>query len=148
MAGLTGTLAALDEVFDRPAWHGPNRRGPLREITLERAAWRPVPGAHSVWELVVHAAYWKYVAQRRIAGGKRSSFALPGSNFFPRPAERTKAAWDADLQLLAEEQARLWEAVATANADGARIARLIRGAAAHYVNHPGQIRLLRRRCPT
>lgn len=38
------------------------------------------------------AAYWKYAVWRRLTGSKRGSFALEGSNWFPRPEERS-AAW-------------------------------------------------------
>ena len=33
----------------------------------------------------MHAAYWKYVARRRLLGDKRGSFSLEGSNWFRRP---------------------------------------------------------------
>src|SRR5689334_3894877 len=99
---LTALLAFIDSAFDRRSWHGPNLRGSLRGVTATQAAWRPGPQRHNIWELTVHAAYWKYVAIRRITGAKRGSFALKGSNWFERPEAPTAAAWRADLQLLEE----------------------------------------------
>ena len=77
-------LALLAEGYEKRAWHGPNLKQSIRGLSAKQAAWRPGPGRHNIWELVVHAAYWKYAARRRI-GGKRGSFALKGSNFFLRP---------------------------------------------------------------
>ena len=62
-------LALLDQAYDRPSWHGTNLRGSLRRVTPEQAAWRPGPARHNIWEIAVHAAYWKYAAWRRLTGG-------------------------------------------------------------------------------
>jgi hypothetical protein len=139
-------LDALDEAFDKKSWHGPNLRSSIRGVTAEQAAWRPKPGAHNIWELALHAAYWKYIVRRRISGDKRGSFVLPGSNFFPRPEKTTEAAWRADVAILATEHKKLRDTVA--NLPAARLdktkSHLIRGAAAHDLYHAGQVRLLRR----
>ena len=82
---IAAALELIDEAFQKKAWHGPNLRGTIRGLGAAEAAWRPGPGRHSVWELVVHAAYWKYAVRRRVTGEKRGTFALAGSNWFPRP---------------------------------------------------------------
>jgi uncharacterized damage-inducible protein DinB len=146
-------LAMLDEAFERNAWHGPNLRGSLRGVTARQAAWRPAPGRHSIWELAVHAAYWKYAVWRRLAGEKRGSFAHKGSNWFPSTSSASERAWRADLALLAAEHARLRAAVARLSpsdlpkkAGGSRrtVATLVYGVASHDVYHTGQISLLKR----
>ena len=93
-------LFLIDTAYDRVSWHGPNLRGSLRGMTPALAAWRPGPDRHNIWELIVHAAYWKYVAWRRLTGAKRGSFPLAGSNFIARPVAETKGALQADLDLL------------------------------------------------
>jgi len=139
-------LELLDEAFDRKSWHGPNLRGSIRGVTGKQAAWRPKPGGHNIWELTLHAAYWKYVVRRRITGEKRGSFVLTGSNFFPRPVEMTDKAWRADIEILESEHKKLRDVVANlpAKNHNPRTFHLIRGAAAHDLYHAGQIRLLRR----
>jgi hypothetical protein len=142
----------IDEAFDRHSWHGPTLRGALRGVTAEQAAWRPRRGRHNIWELTVHAAYWKYVVRRRIGGGKRGSFDLAGSNWFARPDRQTDEAWRADVLLLVNEHRRLRDAVLalTDRALDARVrgrdtaAFTIRGIAAHDLYHAGQIQLLKR----
>src|SRR5260221_9602294 len=96
-------LELLDEAFDRRAWHGVNLRGSVRGVDMKTAAWRPRTGRHNIWEIVVHAAYWKYAVRRRLTGEKRGSFALQGSNWFGRPLESTPDAWAADVRLLQRE---------------------------------------------
>ena len=142
-------LDLLDEAFDRKSWHGPNLRGSVKGVTAAEAAWRPAPGRHNIWELTLHAAYWKYVARRRLTGIRRGTFALAGSNFFarPEPGGATENAWKKDLSILANEHRELRRAVEQV-LDQASLPEstlhLIRGIAAHDLYHAGQIRMLRR----
>ena len=62
-AHVKSLLALLDEAFDRRSWHGTNLKGSIRGMTATQAAWRPRPGRHNVWEIVGHAAYWKYAVE-------------------------------------------------------------------------------------
>jgi len=166
-------LGLLDEAFERKAWHGPNLRGAIRGVTATQAAWRPAPGTHNIWELVLHAAYWKYAVRRRLTGEKRGSFDLKGSNWFTSPQravhrprtpipspgrgkgspETAEGAWRSDVARLAEQHRQLRAAVARlADADlpkrskGSRNSNLVlvRGIAAHDLYHAGQIQLLKR----
>ncbi|HEV3198976.1 MAG TPA: DinB family protein [Bryobacteraceae bacterium] len=144
-------LDLLDEAFDKKSWHGPNLRGSIRGVSAREAAWRPAPKSHNIWEYVLHAAYWKYVVRRRITGGQRGSFVLPGSNFFERPGELSEAAWKSDVGILVSQHQDLRRAVVELKPEmredlkGWRsLLHLIRGAAAHDLYHAGQIRLVRR----
>jgi uncharacterized damage-inducible protein DinB len=154
MDPISFLLSILDQAYGRKTWHGTNLRGSLRRVSAEQAAWRPAPGRHNVWELAVHAAYWKYTVTRRLTGAPRGSFPLTGSDWFPRPEEElTEAAWKADLKLLAECHRRLREAVAGLAPErldevppGGKFAirDLVLGAANHDLYHAGQIQLLKR----
>ncbi len=141
-------LAMLDEAYERKTWHGPNLKQSLKGVTAKQAAWRPGPGRHNIWEVMLHAAYWKYAVRRRIAGGKRGSFALKGSNFFARPekGQLTETAWRADKKLLEREHRALREAVANLlhTPRAAKFLPQLYGIAFHDIYHAGQIRLLRR----
>lgn len=150
-------LDGLDEAFDKKSWHGPNLRGAIRGVTAEQAAWRPGGDRHNIWELTLHAAYWKYVVRRKIVREKRGSFVLAGSNFFERPecgapigvvAATDESAWKRDIAILEAQHRQLRDAVADlrAHALNPAMCHLIRGAAAHDLYHAGQIRLLRRMC--
>lgn len=153
---ITMLLDGLDEAFDRRSWHGTNLRGSLRGLSVGEAAWRPGPGRNNIWEIAVHAAYWKYVIWRKLTGAQRGSFPLEGSNWFARPepghADDT-SAWAADVTLLVAQHRRLRDAVKAL--DPGELSRmiaksqhspafLVRGVAAHDLYHAGQIQLLKR----
>src|SRR5262245_58700810 len=104
-------LRALDEAFHRKAWHGPNLRNSLRGVDAATAVRRPPHANHSIWELALHAAYWKYVIRRRLTRARRGSFARAPANF-PKIPSPTPAAWRADLALLEDEHAQLRAVVA------------------------------------
>ena len=128
--------------------HGPNLRGSLKGVTVVQAAWRPSPGRHNIWELMLHCAYWKYKVRRRLTGEEPGTFVLKGSNFFARPGDEglPEGAWKKDLAILFDEHQKLKNALAgivKKNPDE-RALHMIRGIAAHDLYHAGQIRMLLR----
>ena len=141
-------LALLEEGYQRKTWHGPNLRQSLKGVSAQQAAWRPAPGRHNIWELTLHAAYWKYAVRRRLEGGKRGSFVLKGSNFFERPDKGiiSNPAWHADLAILDQEHRAMEKAIREAlrKRISPKNLRMLCGVAFHDIYHAGQIRLLRR----
>ena len=124
----------------------------MRGLTPRQAAWRPALSRHNIWEVAVHAAYWKYAVVRRLTGEKRGSFPVKGSNWFQRPVSSTEQAWRRDIALLEEQHRRLRAAVVELPAAALQRASagsrqknvtLISGIAAHDVYHAGQIQLLK-----
>ena len=148
MNSLKLVLALLDEAYEKKTWHGPNLKQSLKGVSAVQAAWRPGPGRHNIWEVALHAAYWKYAVRRRMEGGKRGSFTLNGSNFFPRPepGKLNERAWSADKKLLEREHRALHGAAAKLlrTAGAGKAMRQLYGVAFHDIYHAGQIRLLRR----
>jgi hypothetical protein len=146
-------LAIMDAAYDRKSWHGTNLRGSIRGLTVRQAAWRPSPKRHNIWELVVHAAYWKYAALRRFTDAPRGSFLLKGSNWFDRREGLSDRAWREDVALLERTHRSLRAAVArlspsdlTKTPRGSKVSNfaLLSGVAAHDLYHAGQIQLLKR----
>ena len=147
MNAIDVILAAFDEAYERKSWHGTNLRGALRRVDVKTALWRPAKGRHNIWELAIHAAYWKYTVRRRLTGEKRGSFPLKGSDWFASPDLADDAAWQATLDLL-EEQHRLLrrtiESIPATVLDDKKTRHLLTGIAAHDLYHTGQVQLLRR----
>ena len=141
-------LDIFEEGFARKTWHGPNLWQSLKGVTAEQAARRPGRNRHNIWELALHAAYWKYAVRRRLERGKRGSFVLAGSNFFSRPeaGKLSESAWTADKALLLKEHQALHKAIRAVlkKRVTAKERRMLWGVAFHDVYHAGQIRLLRR----
>lgn len=151
-------LAFVEEGYQKPAWHGPNLRSALRGVSMEEAAWRPAKGRHNIWEIAVHAAYWKYTVTRRLTGSNKHSFPERGRNWFARDGAKpakdgAERRWKSDLALLAKMHRELCHTIAgVKDADLMRAAkgsrplavRNIAGIAMHDVYHAGQIQLLRK----
>jgi uncharacterized damage-inducible protein DinB len=148
-------LEMLDGAYNRKSWHGTNLRGSLRGLTYEQAAFRPSAARHNIWEIALHAAYWKYSVRRRLTGEPRSSFPLKGSNWFARPApgNDSESAWKGDVALLDQIHRTLRAAIESLRPDRLEtipagstttILKLVTGVAAHDLYHAGQIQLLKR----
>lgn len=151
---IVNLLTIIDQAFDHTSWHGTNLRGSIKLVKADDAAWRPAPGRHNIWETVVHAAYWKYVARRRLLSEPKGSFPLKGSNWFKRPVgEVNESAWKADISLLVETHSTLRKAIEQfpirllhETPEGSKVSNfsIIAGVAAHDLYHAGQIQLLKR----
>lgn len=136
-------LQSLDTAFDKRSWHGTTLLGALRSVGAKNAA-RRVLGRKTVWEQVLHAAYWKQRILNKLTGPAR--FPRKGSNWPAMPASPDETSWRADVQLLRTIHRDLRAAVAslpTKRLD-AKTVWLIHGAAAHDLYHAGQIKLLLR----
>ena len=151
-------LELIEEGFQKPAWHGPNLWIALRGVTAKEAIWRPENCLHNIWEIVVHAAYWKYTVTNRLTGGKEHRFPERGSNWFSRDGVRSSGSeldkcWVHDLELLARMHKELCSAITVLKDTGLKrpmrgsqqtAVRNLVGIAMHDVYHAGQIQLLRK----
>ena len=58
----------LERVYKGPSWLGPDLKSLLSKVNEERAARRPIPQAHSIWEITLHisrlAEGWARASQR------------------------------------------------------------------------------------
>jgi hypothetical protein len=145
-------LQLIDQGYDHESWHGPNLRGSIRRVKHEEAAWRPGEGMHNVWEIVAHAAYWKYIVWRRLTRAEKSSFPRKGSDFILRPGGKNPESWEEDVAMLHSLHRDMREAVAAlTDADLALATEsskvtngmIISGIAHHDVYHAGQIQQIR-----
>jgi uncharacterized damage-inducible protein DinB len=152
MSRVLVLLESFDEAYDEQSWHGPNLRGSITRVKVEEASWRPGPNDHNVWEIVLHAAYWKYVVLRRFTGEKRGSFPRKGSDWFTRPTADAAESWPEDVKLLHDIHVKLRACIAELpdssldfSPAGSKVtnAQIIRGIALHDVYHAGQIQTLR-----
>ena len=99
----------LKRVYDGEPWHGPSVKDMLTGITPEMAAATPIPGAHSIWEIVLHMTCWKKVVNQRL-------FALllvepkPEENW-PIVPEINKSTWNRSLLEMDYAQRKLCESL-------------------------------------
>ena len=149
-------LEIMDQAFERRGWHGTTLRGALRGVTPAEALWRPGPDRHNVWELTIHAAYWKYAVRRRLADQAAGSFERKPSNWPDIPDPPDLKAWKRDIALLEAEHGKLRQVVSGLSAADLErrspkgvwtYAEEIHGVAAHDLYHTGQIQLIKRLMP-
>jgi hypothetical protein len=137
-------LTFIDQGFDKKAWHGPTLRGSIRRVGHKEALWPPTPKHHSIWDIVVHAAYWKYAVHRRLTGGEKGMFPKEGSDWFGSQKRAGAAGWKKDIALLEKYHRLLRKTVAGLSSKGLKRMDLIYGIASHDLYHAGQIQLLKR----
>ena len=81
----------LRRAFEGHAWHGPAVRELLADVTAAKAAGRPLPSAHNIWEIVLHMATWERVVRQRLQGEAVAD--LPTEEDWPPVRDSSEADW-------------------------------------------------------
>ncbi len=146
-------LQVLEGAFTAHGWQGTTLRGAIRGLEPRQALWRPGPARHNIWELVLHAAFWKHIVRLRIEGRPGSEpFPRAGRNFPHLPKRCDAEAWRADVALLRRQHELLTRTVrslppsrldAPVGKSRWTAAEAVFGVAAHDLYHTGQIQLLK-----
>lgn len=133
-------------------WHGAAVNELLAGVTHRDAASRPIPDAHSIWELVLHMTTWAEIANDRVHGNALGD--PSGARDFPTVPSRPSArAWARARQGLTAAHAQLADTVAALTDDALSatvrnrtytVGAMIDGVIEHTTYHGGQIALLRR----
>jgi uncharacterized damage-inducible protein DinB len=141
----------LKRAYEGEAWHGPSLRELLDGVTAEQAAAKPIPNAHSIWELVNHIIAWEQIVRRRLEG--EALVEVPDEMNFPPVNDASEAAWQATLQSLAASNRSLRESIKRIDdakleetAPGTNYSNyfMLHGAIQHDLYHAGQIALLKK----
>lgn len=148
----------LARAFDGDAWHGDPLLKILDGVDAEVAAARPIPGAHSIWEIVLHVRAWMVMGARRVV--ERSPLRMDDTDDWPPvPQPADEGAWAETLSSVHDAQRQLLEAVGglsegelheligtrdPAQGTGGTYAYLPHGLAQHAAYHAGQVALLKK----
>lgn len=82
----------IDRALNGEAWHGPSWREVLDGLGYRAATSRPIPEAHTLAEIMLHAATWNDVVRRRLGG---ESPEVSDAENFPSTAGLTSdGAWE------------------------------------------------------
>jgi uncharacterized damage-inducible protein DinB len=151
MTRATRLAKHIHRTFKGPMWHGPALAQVLEGFTHETAAARPIDGAHSVWELVLHVTTWAEIARARVKG-ERLADPTPQEDWPPVAAVNAEQ-WRLAVMQLSESHRALSAAVRELSDDAldARVGELeytvdvlLQGVVEHGTYHGGQIALLRK----
>jgi len=146
------TLARLlREAYSGEPWHGDAFRDLVVDVPAALAASKPVPGAHSIWEIVLHCDAWMRLLRLRLLGAPDES--PPPETDWPVVHDPSPAAWQEALESLDEAERRLREMILqqpgsrfdpSARGHDPRLHVQILGGLAHLAHHGGQVTVLRR----
>ena len=146
-------VRVLQEGYGGEAWHGPDLKAALADVSTELAFWRPDAGRHNIAEIALHHAYYAHSVRGRLSKTAPEPFVLvasDGVDWFPLPRE-DKLTWKEIVAAVERQQQRLGTLVADIEAgrvgsplsESERFA-LVLGITCHAVYHAGQIQLLKR----
>ena len=68
MTDLERLADQFQRAFEGDAWHGASLRELLQGVTAKQAAAHPIPGAHSLWEIVLHITSWEKMFDGAVHG--------------------------------------------------------------------------------
>jgi uncharacterized damage-inducible protein DinB len=145
----------LDRMNHGGAWHGPAMQETLHGVSAVEAGARPVAGAHTIWEIVLHMTAWANEVGRRLSENARP---LSGDADWPAPADCAGSAWEAAKSELAASHQRLRQAIREFppsrleepvsgkdnNGPPDSFYVMLHGLAQHDAYHTGQIAILKR----
>lgn len=138
-------------------WYGASIDSVLAGVTAEVAAAHPLPGAHSIWELVLHMTGWVREVERRLAKG---GWQNPVAGDWPAAPAPTAANWSQAVRALEQAHTslratlagvspgRLGERVGSerdpAAGTGVTCEEMLQGLLQHDAYHLGQVSLLKK----
>jgi DinB superfamily len=140
----------LTEGYGPGAWHGPDLKAALADVTSALAFWRPQPQRHNIAEIALHHAYYARVVRLQLSGEPGEPFVLAGEDWFDAKDDTT-LPWPRIFATVDSEQRRLSDLVADIEAGkvasplaGTERLNLVLGITCHAVYHAGQVQLIKR----
>ena len=139
----------ISRAFRGESWHGPSVREVLADVSAEDAAAHPIPGAHSIWEIVLHLISGYDLVLRRVRGERAQ---LSPEEEWPPVAEVSADAWRESQDTLEQLNQQLQSAVRAFPTQrlsqelGSEYPAYIQfcGAPQHDLYHAGQIVMLKK----
>ena len=129
-----------------PAWHGDSLAEILHGVTANQAAKVAIPGANTIYALVLHLAAWAEIALERVIAGETRE--ITDAENFPTPGD-----WAADVERLFSSTDRLAAHVENMSdtelqfvlePNTQTVYHLLHGIVQHHLYHGGQIVLLKK----
>lgn len=141
----------LRRAFHGEAWHGPPLSSALEGLNAQQALARPLPSAHSIWELVLHIEIYAEIANQAISGTPMPRLYDTGKDWIDAASgesewTRTKAQVLACGERLAASIERFDDSRLPDTVPGREynFYFLFHGVVQHSLYHCGQIAMLKR----
>jgi hypothetical protein len=137
------------EGYGPGAWHGPDLKAALSDVTSDLAFWRPGKGRHNIAEIALHHAFFVRSVRQQIRGEPAEPFVLDGEDWFELP-DKAALNWPRVLEVVISQQKALNKAITDLGAGrvapqkDANVLDLVLGITCHAVYHAGQVQLIKR----
>jgi len=135
-------------MYEGPSWLGPSLKELLADVDERYARQRPLPNAHTIWELVLHITAWIRIARERLSAAKPRD-PDPVENWPPMDGPWQSAIAGLETEMDALERAirdfpeeRLEDSAPAAEPQTFYV--LLHGVIQHCAYHGGQIALLKK----
>jgi uncharacterized damage-inducible protein DinB len=151
MDELTRIGDQMKRAWEGEAWHGPGLEEVIADVAAREAVARPLPDAHTIWEIVLHLTTWVDITRRRVEGEDVGT--VTDAEDWPAVIGTGSEDWEAARRSLAKVQDRLIETISALNPKylearppGASSSRyvILHGTIQHNLYHAGQIAMLKR----
>ncbi|WP_338782390.1 DinB family protein [Metabacillus sp. FJAT-52054] len=139
-----------EKAFKGSAWHGPSLLEALEDVDFAKAYKHPLPGAHSIWEIVLHVASTNETVTKRLHGAPAT---MTPEEDWPSIETADAGSWQAALDRLSQSHEKLIEALKTVSEDRlddpiieefSPVYITVHGNIQHVIYHAGQIMLLKK----
>ena len=90
MTEVSKIVDMLKRTFYKEAWHGLAFLEILDGVTAKQAAAKPIPNAHSIWEIVLHTMTWIDAVRIRTSG---KEYQVSEDQDWPKVTNKGEAAW-------------------------------------------------------
>ncbi len=138
----------LRRLYEGPSWLGPSIKEVIRDVDEDCASRRTLPGAHTIWELVLHVAGWLRIARERLVATEiREAEATEDWPSMAGSWEEAKSSLESETHALGEAilkfpDERLEEPAPAVETQ--TFYQLLHGVIQHSAYHAGQIAVLKK----
>lgn len=141
----------MKQGFEKDCWSGPSMLEVLDGVDYKMAAAKPIPNAHSIWELVMHIVSGQQLMQGMVKGDITERITV--EDWWQPVPEPTEANWNATLVRLKKQEFELHELVASFPEErldgpfvkgGSSAYNNLQGHVQHMLYHVGQILMLKK----
>jgi uncharacterized damage-inducible protein DinB len=140
----------MARALEGEAWHGPSLTELLEGVDAAAAAAKPIPAAHSIWEIVLHLIGTQELVLARMQGEVRT---LTPDEDWPSVRQTTQRSWEAAVRKLAANDERMRKRMRVFTDEmldqplvkgGSSVYDNLHGTIQHNLYHAGQIAILRK----
>ena len=144
---------SLKMAYNGTPWHGSSLLHLVKGIDYQQANQRPIPHAHSIWELIQHILSWREFVVKKLEGDAAFDIEINSTEDWTPTQAPIEAKWQSILSELVENQQIIlemlegWEDPQLDEIVPGRdynFYTLLHGIIEHDIYHAGQIALVRK----